>query len=227
MRTGSSDPPVWDSTAQPSMTAEHRAGEDPDLGLARRAPGRRTRGSAMNSETVKPMPAERGDARTAARGGMPSGSVPTPRRSAERASRRSTPEQLADDQPDDDRPRRRGSTSASPSTPPPRSTPALASANSGTTTNALTRVQAVLERAQDAASADQAGRRQQPERDAGDRRVHAGLVDARPRARRPSGDVDGDRARRRAAAARRSRASRGERHGQPAERRCRRRRRPR
>ena len=87
----------------------------------------------MNSETVKPMPAAAATPNSCARG-MPSGSVPPARSAASVAPL--TPSSL---------PSTRPATiahvsrleSASPSTPPPSAMPALASANSGTTTNAL------------------------------------------------------------------------------------------
>ena len=45
------------------------------------------------------------------------------------------------------------------------------------------RVQPVLEQLEDRAAADEAGRGEQAEHDAGDRRVHAGLVHAEPQRR--------------------------------------------
>ena len=131
----------------------------------------------MNSETVKPIPPTAATPQTCARR-MSAGSVATPSRSA-----------------------------ANVAAPMPSSLPATSAIAIAHATRLLQRVrqdaaaeaharvgereqrhdherarhvQAAFEQRQDVAPADLARRGQQPERDARDRRVHAGLVDGQP-----------------------------------------------
>ena len=132
--------------------------------------------SAMNSDTVKPMPAS-APMPTRWRRRRPSGSAPQPARSARREAA-GDPDELADDEPDDDRPGQPAAERVA------QHAAAQVHARVGQREQrdddeGADRVQPVLE------ALEQAGptRCQQAERDAGDRGVHAGLVDERPTSR--------------------------------------------
>ena len=132
----------------------------------------------MNSDTVKPMPPSTATPamwRSPSAVGERADARPAPRASTRRRCRRTCRRRV----------RRRcrsspGSTSAWSMASPLSTTPALASAKIGTITKLDTGCSAVLESLEHRDAAPRARRREQPEHDAGERRLDPGLVEAPP-----------------------------------------------